>query len=79
MNSALTLSISCYAFDTYNRNSDFQEHMSAVRHMSPFRLKNGKLNFGAGSCSYIRPVLWLLLFSLFVGNLVSRAVKYRTP
>lgn len=79
MNYVFTLSMSCYAFDTQNRNSNSQEHVSPVRHMSPFHLKNGKLNFGAGNCSYIGPVLWLLLFSLFVGNLVSRAGKYRTP
>lgn len=75
MNYVLTLSIACYAFDTQNRNPNSEEHMSAVRHIFPFYLKNGKQIFGEGNCRYAGPVLWLLLFSLFVGNLVSRAVK----
>lgn len=79
MNYVLTLSIACYAFNTQNRNSNSQEHMSAVRHMSPFRLKNEKQIFGGGNCSYVGPVLGYCYFSLFVGNLVSRAIKYRTP
>lgn len=75
MNYVLTLSIACYAFDTQNRNPNSEEHMSAVHHIFSFHLKNGKQIFGEGNYSYAVPVLWLLLFSLFVGNLVSRAVK----